>query len=343
MEEIQKLFNEKEIKERLLKDLQFKILFTKEEKEKYRNQLIKNDRLCIDQNKSNLPRDIQTFIDRFNESYDISSENYVDQLINNDDCILFIEIDKQNNICYSFILEKTTNTKYHAYIYTIPKYRKMDLTKIVINKCIDWIKMKDRFFRSIEIAIGLFNFDLIDYYKNLGFKPRTSFYILKVDPNKLNSNCDRVYFKNLDAYDDGKDYDKIFNYIKDLKNELNKNYPNGEKSYTKRNFDNELNSKIDYLDFKSINYIDDEIGFITINHRQSAKNIWDISYLYIKPEFRKKGFSKDAIYQIMKMTKEKNPRPAFITLNVRPDNIPAINLYKNIGFICQTITVEKTI
>lgn len=69
------------------------------------------------------------------------------------------------------------------------------------------------------------------------------------------------------------------------------------------------------------------VGFINIWEQFDTSSI---AQLAVKQEYRNKGIATELYNYLEKMLKEKNIE--FVTLEVRKNNIPAINLYKKLGF-----------
>lgn len=68
-----------------------------------------------------------------------------------------------------------------------------------------------------------------------------------------------------------------------------------------------------------------EIGFIEI---KKLYEVLDIINLFIEEDYRKKGYAQKLLNYVI----EKNKDVEKIMLEVKEDNVPAINLYKKLGF-----------
>jgi ribosomal-protein-alanine N-acetyltransferase len=85
--------------------------------------------------------------------------------------------------------------------------------------------------------------------------------------------------------------------------------------------------KNNFVIFKVLTENNMIIGYYIICIVTDETEILDIA---VSPEFRKKKFGKYMLLDIKKETMNKKAK--FIFLEVRKDNIPAINLYKSVGF-----------
>lgn len=103
----------------------------------------------------------------------------------------------------------------------------------------------------------------------------------------------------------------------------------------------------DQKDDNFVCYIDDEIvGYISYNPMSKRRNgsIYIIN-LVVLPEFRKQGIAQKLIYTACKYYKDEGYKLP-MSLQVDKDNIPAINLYKKVGFeikepICESDKDEE--
>ena len=78
-----------------------------------------------------------------------------------------------------------------------------------------------------------------------------------------------------------------------------------------------------YLKIKGY-YIDDNIVGVLVY--EDIYNRFEVDYIVVDSQYRRKGIGKKLLESII------NLNPENITLEVREDNIPAINLYKKMGF-----------
>lgn len=85
---------------------------------------------------------------------------------------------------------------------------------------------------------------------------------------------------------------------------------------------------------------DDIAGFTFVNEKYGYTN--NIEYLYIKPEFRRKGLASFALKKIKEIVLDKgNPR---VQIEVAPNNLSALKLYYKQGFTAiDTITLSTSI
>lgn len=114
----------------------------------------------------------------------------------------------------------------------------------------------------------------------------------------------------------------IRNYIKEDINNINK-----LGRLLHNNYDFSLN---DFSFCKVITEDNNIIGFVIYSVIYERAEIIDI---VIEPKKRKKGYGIKLLNKIIDIIKEKNVDN--ITLEVNQNNIPAINLYKKVGFeIC---------
>lgn len=87
--------------------------------------------------------------------------------------------------------------------------------------------------------------------------------------------------------------------------------------------------------------LDDNIaGFTFVNEKYGYTN--NIEYLYIKPQFRRKGLASFALKKIKEIVLAKgNPR---VQIEVAPNNLSALKLYYKQGFTSiDTITLSTSI
>ena len=87
--------------------------------------------------------------------------------------------------------------------------------------------------------------------------------------------------------------------------------------------------------------LDDNIaGFTFVNEKYGYTN--NIEYLYIKPEFRRKGLASFALKKIKEIVLAKgNPR---VQIEVAPNNLSALKFYYKQGFTSiDTITLSTSI
>lgn len=105
-------------------------------------------------------------------------------------------------------------------------------------------------------------------------------------------------------------------------------------SILQSDFDDFWNYNILYNELKSTNSIyivaklnDEIIGFggITIILDEA-----ELNNIVIKKQYRKKGYSKALLHNLINICKENNCKK--INLEVNIENIPAINLYKSFNF-----------
>ena len=78
-----------------------------------------------------------------------------------------------------------------------------------------------------------------------------------------------------------------------------------------------------YLKIKGY-YIDNNIVGVLVY--EDIYNRFEVDYIVVDSQYRRKGIGKKLLESII------NLNPENITLEVREDNIPAINLYKKMGF-----------
>ena len=83
------------------------------------------------------------------------------------------------------------------------------------------------------------------------------------------------------------------------------------------------NTSNPYLKIKGY-YIDKQI--IGVLLYEDIYNRFEIDYIIVNSKYRCKGIASKLLESIIKLN------PENITLEVREDNIPAINLYKKMGF-----------
>lgn len=84
-----------------------------------------------------------------------------------------------------------------------------------------------------------------------------------------------------------------------------------------------------YAAFKATEIIG--ICVVVTNPRLKMKHISTLHSMYIKPEFRGKDYSKVMIRGVIKELKKR--KTLRLNLSVATVNVPAISLYKSIGFV----------
>ena len=124
-----------------------------------------------------------------------------------------------------------------------------------------------------------------------------------------------------------KDLDTIFKLIKELAlyEKMDKDFVATKKDYEKNIFENQY-AKILILEFEK-NIIGYAIYFFTFSSFLGSGGIW-LEDLYIKQEFRRKGFGKEVFKYIAKKCEENNlKRLEWVCLN---DNDIGINFYESL-------------
>ena len=71
-------------------------------------------------------------------------------------------------------------------------------------------------------------------------------------------------------------------------------------------------------------YVDDNVVGVLVY--EDIYNRLEVDYIVVDSQYRRKGIGEKLLISIIDLNKEN------ITLEVREDNIPAINLYKKMGF-----------
>lgn len=84
------------------------------------------------------------------------------------------------------------------------------------------------------------------------------------------------------------------------------------------------NTSNPYLKIKGY-YIDNKLVGVLVYEDVFSR--FEVDYIVVDSQYRRKGIATKLLESII------NLNPENITLEVREDNIPAINLYKNLGFV----------
>lgn len=109
--------------------------------------------------------------------------------------------------------------------------------------------------------------------------------------------------------------------INQIQNAFNEVY--NQKNELKNEFINNPYTKI-YA------YIEDDI-ILGIIHINDIYDRYEINNIYVQQEYRKKGIASKLMEEVIKLGKE--DKKVNITLEVRKNNLEAINLYKKYGFV----------
>ncbi len=136
---------------------------------------------------------------------------------------------------------------------------------------------------------------------------------------------------------------EFFNYHKDFDTLLQDVNPS--KRNLKKEFEEIINNQNTFFRFAKNNnqivgYIYAEIQSIDENEKGWSK-IADLNSIFIKKEYRKRGFAKEMMNQFIKNMKEQNIY--FIKSSSNVKNLASVEFHKQLGFQKQFITFGKII